>query len=52
LEVFEWRRANVVIGMMLLPGINEFSSSATGMPPQSLRLQTYAEIQFDITQDC
>ncbi len=28
----------MVIGMMLLPGINELSSSATAVPPQSLRL--------------
>lgn len=28
----------MVIGMMLLPGINELSSSATAVPPQILRL--------------
>jgi hypothetical protein len=48
LEVFEWRRVNGVIGLMLFPGINELSSSVTAMPPPSLRLYTYAAIQFGI----
>lgn len=38
LAVFKWRKGNVVIDLVLFPGTNELFSSATALPPQSLRL--------------